>query len=90
MIDVLTEGSLFGLHREKCIANYVSKFREDNIDWKYWMPPLLEMWQKKLELKEQRSKKNGPDKDNKKVSVYSSNGILNKVIANARLTIVGL
>lgn len=49
------------LSRTKFIENFISKFREENVDWKYWVPPLLAMWDKKVEMKKTRISK--PESD---------------------------
>lgn len=40
--------------RAKFIEEFISNFREENVDWKYWVPPLLAMWEKKVEMKKTR------------------------------------
>ncbi|OQR70719.1 hypothetical protein BIW11_11444 [Tropilaelaps mercedesae] len=66
------ERAFYRLCRERCISEYVSKFREDNIDWKYWVPPLLEMWERKQDLKQERSKKKNINRNQKKEGGNSS------------------
>ncbi|XP_022665341.1 uncharacterized protein LOC111252129 isoform X2 [Varroa destructor] len=55
-------------NREKYIEMFLSHFRIKYADWKYWVPPLLEMWDKRQKIKEER-KVIGKDKKKDRPSI---------------------